>query len=94
MRGRGCEEGLSSVAHGAGRKMKRSEAREKIRSRYRRVELQKTRLGGMVICDDKKLLYEEHPDAYKDIEPVIDSLEKAGLADRIMSLQPQLTVKK
>lgn len=94
MRGRGCDEGLSSVAHGAGRKMQRSEAREKIRARYRRRQLTQTRLGGTVICDDRKLLYEEHPDAYKDIEPVIDSLEEARLADRIVSLEPLLTVKK
>jgi release factor H-coupled RctB family protein len=94
MRGRGNSAGLSSVAHGAGRKMKRSEAREKIRARYRRKQLKQTRLGGLVICDDNKLLYEEHPDAYKDIEPVIASLEKAELADRVVSLEPLITVKK
>jgi release factor H-coupled RctB family protein len=94
MRGRGNSAGLSSVAHGAGRKMKRSEAREKIRARYRRKQLQQSRLGGLVICDDRKLLYEEHPDAYKDIAPVIDSLEKAALADRIVSVEPLITVKK
>lgn len=94
MRGRGNALGLSSVAHGAGRKMKRSEAREKIRARYRRKQLQQTRLGGLIVCDDNKLLYEEHPDAYKDIEPIIQSLEKAELADRIVSVEPLITVKK
>lgn len=94
MSGKGNSEGLSSVAHGAGRKMKRSEAREKIRSRYRRKGLTKSAIGSTVICDDKKLLYEEHPDAYKPIEPIIDSLEKAALADRVAAIEPLLTVKK
>ena len=94
VRGTGNAHGLSSVAHGAGRKMRRSEARQKIRARYRRKQLQRTGSGGTIICDDTKLLYEEHPDAYKDIGPIIDSLEQAKLADRILSIEPLLTVKK
>lgn len=94
VRGHGNHAGLSSVAHGAGRKMKRSEARAKIRDRYRRKQLKKSSPGGMVICDDTKLLYEEHPDAYKDIEPVVDSLVQAKLADRVVSIEPLITVKK
>jgi release factor H-coupled RctB family protein len=94
MRGTGSDLGLSSVAHGAGRKMQRSEARDKLRTRYRRRELRRSKLGSTVICDDPKLLYEEHPDAYKPIEPVIDSLEQAGLADRIAAISPVLTVKR
>jgi release factor H-coupled RctB family protein len=94
MSGKGNALGLSSVAHGAGRKMKRSEAREKIRDRYRRKSLTKTAIGSTVICDDKKLLYEEHPDAYKPIEPIIDSLVRAELADRVAAIEPLLTVKK
>ncbi len=94
MRGRGNPTGLSSVAHGAGRKMQRSEARQKIRARYRRKQLTKSANGGIVICRDPKLLYEEHPDAYKPIEPIIDSLEQAQLADRVASIEPLLSVKK
>jgi release factor H-coupled RctB family protein len=94
MSGTGNADGLCSVAHGAGRKMKRSEAREKIRARYQRKALVKSAIGSIVICDDKKLLYEEHPDAYKPIEPIIDSLEQAGLADRVAAITPLLTVKK
>ncbi len=94
MRGRGNDDGLSSVAHGAGRKMRRSEARDKLRTRYRRKELSKSANGAIAICDDTKLLYEEHPDVYKAIEPVVASLEDAELADRVASIEPLLTVKK
>jgi len=54
----------------------------------------KSRCGSKVLCDDADLLYEEHPDAYKPIEPVIESLEQAGLATRIAAVLPLLTVKK
>jgi release factor H-coupled RctB family protein len=47
-----------------------------------------------VICDNKDLLYEEHPDAYKDVEVVVDSLEQAGAATRVAALLPMVTVKR
>ncbi|MEM7245812.1 MAG: RtcB family protein [Acidobacteriota bacterium] len=94
MAGTGTEETLWSVAHGAGRRMARGEALEKIRAKHARAELLRTSSGGLVICDDWKLLYAEHPDAYKDIEPVIESLEEAEAARRVVSLLPIATVKR
>jgi len=94
MAGAGCGHALCSVAHGAGRRMNRSEAVEKMRARYRRTDFRRTATGGRVICDDPRLLYAEHPDVYKDIEPVIASLEGAGAARRVASLLPMLTVKR
>jgi release factor H-coupled RctB family protein len=91
--GAGQRDTLCSVAHGAGRRMTRSEAQAKLRHRYRRQELGRTATGGRVICDRTELLYEEHPDAYKPIEPVMASLEDAGLARRVAALVPLLTVK-
>jgi release factor H-coupled RctB family protein len=93
MLGRGSESALRSVAHGAGRRMSRSEARSKLKSRYRREELARSSLGGRVLCDDSALLYEEHPDAYKPMEPVVAALERAGTASRVASLVPVMTVK-
>lgn len=92
MRGCGNAACLCSIAHGAGRRMTRSEARAKIALRHKRASLGRTATG-RVICDDKDLLYEEHPDAYKAIDPVIDSLELAGAATRVASLEPLVTVK-
>lgn len=92
--GLGAEEGLRSVAHGAGRRMGRAEALSKLKSKYRRAELTTTKLGGRVVCDDTDLLYEEHPDAYKPIEPVVASLVDAGLAVPVASLVPVVTVKR
>jgi release factor H-coupled RctB family protein len=94
MLGEGCADSLSSVAHGAGRRMGRHEAVAKLRDRYPRSTLSRTPGGGTVLCDDPELLYAEHPDAYKAIEPVIDSLERAGAARRVAALLPIVNVKR
>jgi len=94
VQGLGNDACLCSVAHGAGRRMARSDAHAKLKERYTRASLARTGLGGRVICDDASLMYEEHPDAYKPIEPVVESLEQAASAARVASLVPLITVKK
>ena len=84
---------LFSLAHGAGRKWKRSDAKSRLSHRYRVADLQKTDLGGRVICEDKALIYEEAPQAYKDISQVISDLEAFGLIDIIATLKPVITYK-
>lgn len=93
MRGLGQESALCCVAHGAGRRMSRSEARGKLRQRYHRGQLARSGTG-RVLCNDRDLLYEEHPDAYKDIESVVQAIEQAGAAERIVALEPLVTVKR
>lgn len=82
-----------SVAHGAGRKWRRSESRQRVRERFHRDELVQTPLGGRVICEERDLLYEEAPMAYKNIETVIADLLEAGLVSVIATLRPLLTYK-
>jgi release factor H-coupled RctB family protein len=82
-----------SVAHGAGRKWRRSESRLRVRERFHRDELVQTGLGGRVICEERDLLYEEAPMAYKNIETVIGDLLAAGLVTVIATLRPLLTYK-
>jgi len=82
-----------SVAHGAGRKWTRSESRLRVRERFHRDELVQTALGGRVICEERGLLYEEAPMAYKNIETVIADLVDAGLVSVIATLRPLLTYK-
>ncbi|MCA9691857.1 MAG: RtcB family protein [Myxococcales bacterium] len=94
LRGRGDDHHLCSVAHGAGRKIPRSEAKARLRHRYRRENLRRTPHGGQILCDRTELLWEEHQDVYKPIEPVIAALEAAGVASRVASLMPVVTVKR
>ena len=46
-----------------------------------------------MICEDKDLIYEEAPQAYKDIHVVIADLCRAGLVEVIATLRPLITYK-
>lgn len=81
-----------SLAHGAGRKWSRGQAREKL-GRTQRDALTHTELGSQVICEDKQLLYEEAPQAYKDIHQVIEDMVQEGLVSVIATLKPVITYK-
>ena len=82
-----------SLAHGAGRKWARSEARLRMRERFGKEQLVQTSLGSRVICGERDLLYEEAPAAYKNIETVIQDLVDAGLVSVIATFRPLLTYK-
>jgi release factor H-coupled RctB family protein len=82
-----------SLAHGAGRKWSRSDSRGRLDKRFSAKDLVRTELGSYVICEDKDLLYEEAPQAYKNITVVIDDLVTAGLAEVVAILKPLVTYK-
>ncbi len=82
-----------SLAHGAGRRWQRGYAKPRLSHKYRVEDLERTELGGRVICEDRELLYEEAPQAYKDVSQVIADLEGAGLVSVIAVLSPVLTYK-
>ena len=84
---------LWSLAHGAGRKWNRSAIRERLKGRYTAKSLTRSDLGGYVICEDKELLFEEAPQAYKNIEIVIEDMVEAGLISVIATLRPLITYK-
>jgi release factor H-coupled RctB family protein len=84
---------LWSVAHGAGRKWVRSECDGRLRDKYSADSMKKTKLGSYVICEDKELLYEEAPQAYKDIESVIGDMVLFGLISVVAIFEPVLTYK-
>ena len=84
---------LFSLAHGAGRKWKRSDAKGRLSKRYSVSDLTRTKLGGRVICEDKALMFEEAPEAYKDVATVIEDLKAAKLIDVIATLRPVITYK-
>jgi release factor H-coupled RctB family protein len=82
-----------SLAHGAGRKWARSDAHQRMRERFSASELAQTPLGGRVVCEERDLLYEEAPAAYKNFDAVIGDLVAAGLVSVIATLRPLLTYK-
>ena len=88
------KENAYSLAHGAGRKWKRSEAKSNLSRRYQVEDLTKTQFGSRVICEDKNLIYEEAPQAYKNIDIVIQDMVDAGLIKVIAVYRPVITYKK
>lgn len=91
--GLATEETLFSTAHGAGRKISRGEAKEKLQDRFDKKSLSRTRFGGTVVCGDEDLLWEEAPECYRKAERVAAECEALGSARRIASLEPVVTFK-
>ena len=87
-------ENAGSLPHGAGRRWNRRTTKERLKSNYNVDSFYKTDLGGIVICEDKDLLYEEAPQAYKNIDLVIEDMTEAGHITVIATLKPLITYKK
>lgn len=82
---------LGSSCHGAGRTMSRRRAKRTIHGSRLRQELEsrgiKVRAGSM------PGLAEEAPEAYKDVDAVVDAVVGAGIARRVARLRPVAVVK-
>lgn len=87
------EESEYSLSHGAGRKWARSLCRSRISEKYNRDTIRETKLKSRIVCHDTDLLFEEAPEAYKNIDTVIESLLEFGLIKVVATLKPVLTYK-
>lgn len=82
-----------SISHGAGRKWKRGEAKGKLEGYLKAKEMTHTQLGSRVICDDREVLFQEAPQAYKNIEKIIKDMKNAGIIKVVATLSPVITYK-
>jgi tRNA-splicing ligase RtcB len=85
------EHSFGTTCHGAGRAMSRTRARMRIGGAELRRQLEAQ--GIVVRCPSNKGLAEEAPFAYKDVERVVEVVERAGLARRVVRLVPIGVVK-
>jgi tRNA-splicing ligase RtcB len=85
------ERSFGTTCHGAGRSMSRTGARKRIQGAELRRQLEAE--GITVRCPSNRGLAEEAPFAYKDVEAVVDVVERAGLAARVARLRPIGVVK-
>jgi tRNA-splicing ligase RtcB len=85
------ERSFGTTCHGAGRTMSRTRASREIRGSDLRRQLESQ--GITVRCPSNKGLAEEAPAAYKDVERVVEVVERAGLARRVVRLVPIGVVK-
>ncbi|MBO6509948.1 MAG: RNA ligase RtcB family protein [Roseibium sp.] len=91
----GKAEALETLAHGCGRKYDRRSMTGRVgATRSDRDGLCRTSFGGFVVCEDRQLLIEEAPAAYKDPAQVLTDLQAFALAEPVVSLKPLLTFKK
>ena len=80
-----------SSCHGAGRVMSRKKAIQIGRGRSINRELQDQ--GIFVYSKDKRTLSEEMPEAYKDVEAVVDVMHTAGITRKVAKLRPVGVIK-
>jgi tRNA-splicing ligase RtcB (3'-phosphate/5'-hydroxy nucleic acid ligase) len=88
---RAMEETFGTVCHGAGRAMSRTAAKK---GRDARVETQKLESQGIILrAETRDGILEEVPEAYKDIDAVVDVVHNAGLARKVARLRPMGVIK-
>jgi tRNA-splicing ligase RtcB (3'-phosphate/5'-hydroxy nucleic acid ligase) len=85
------ERSFGTTCHGAGRRLSRTGARKQITGQELRKQLEAD--GIVVRSPSNKGLAEEAPFAYKDVERVVEVVERAGLARRVVQLRPLGVVK-
>lgn len=80
------DETFGSTCHGAGRVMSRSQAKKAARGRSLSEELRKQ--GIEVMAKGRSTLAEEMPEAYKDIDRVVQVMHEAGISLKVARLRP------
>lgn len=85
------EESFGSCCHGAGRVMSRTQAKKVIEGQKLKRDLEFQ--GIFVETGNIKNLGEESSEAYKDIDEVVDVINQAGLAHKVLKLMPLGVVK-
>ncbi len=78
-------ETFGSTCHGAGRVMSRTQAMKS--SRGRPVSREMADRGVIVMAAGRGTLYEEIPEAYKNIDDVVDVVHRAGLSRKVARLR-------
>ncbi|MEI7837661.1 MAG: RtcB family protein [Planctomycetota bacterium] len=85
------EQSFGSTCHGAGRTLSRTEALR--RSRGRRIDQELAAAGVIARSRSREGLAEEQPDAYKNVDAVVNCVVAAGLAHKVARLRPVGVIK-
>jgi len=85
------ERSLGSCCHGAGRTMSRRKAKRSINGGELRRELEEQ--GIKVRAGSMPGLAEEAPQAYKDVDAVVEAVVGAGIAKKVARLRPVAVIK-
>lgn len=88
---RAMEETFGSVCHGAGRLMSRTAVRKGKNAREEQRKLEEN--GILVRSESRDGILEELPEAYKNVDEVIEVVHRAGLAKKVARLRPMGVIK-
>lgn len=80
-----------SCCHGAGRARSRVQSMKTWKGQDPVAHMKKQ--GVTVMADSYRTIAEEMPDAYKDVDMVVEAVQEAGLANMVARLRPHLVVK-
>ena len=89
---KGLELSFGSTCHGSGRTMSRKQATKTHAGKDVSKKLWESR-GIYIRATDKRVVAEEAPDAYKDVDEVVRSVELAGLSSPVAKMKPLGVVK-
>jgi len=82
---------FGSSCHGAGRRLSRAQAKRSVRGSQLREELEER--GIIIRSDSDPGLAEEAPLAYKDVDNVVNVVQGAGLAKKVVRVKPLAVIK-
>ncbi len=85
------ERSFGSTCHGAGRVMSRAKAKKEVRGESLRHQLESS--GIHVRAGSMAGLAEEAPQAYKDVDDVVETVAGAGIARKVARLVPVAVIK-
>jgi len=80
------EKTFGTTCHGAGRAMSRTAAVKA--SKGRRIDRELAERGVIARARSWRGLAEEQPDAYKDVDLVVDVVHRAGLSRKVARMRP------
>ena len=83
-----AEQTFYSINHGAGRAMSRTEAKKSIK-----IQDFEEKMSGILYNKPFGVIADEAPQAYKDIDLVIETLVEAGITKKVAKLQPLAVIK-
>lgn len=88
---RGMQQTFGSTCHGAGRASSRNKTRRTLA--YEDVLANLEQKGISIRVASPKLVMEEAPEAYKDVDNVVDTCHQAGISRKIVKLRPIAVIK-
>lgn len=92
MVGKGNSLTWCSACHGAGRAKSRHQAMKEWKGGREAIDHMEKQ-GIQVMASSHRTIAEEMPDAYKNVDEVVEAVEEAGLASRVARLKPSLVIK-